>query len=159
MEQIKRGILAGALALSVPLLVSLEGYSPKPYLDVANILTDCYGNTKNVRTDVVRTKAQCDALLQTEAGRVGNLLLRDTDIPWDVPLLASGISFVYNIGDGAYLSSTYRKELKAGRYAQACHQMSRWKYITKGGRKVVSNGLINRRDKEVSVCLSSPLAQ
>lgn len=160
MEQVKRGLLVGAMALAVPLLAQLEGYSPKPYYDVANVLTDCYGNTKQVRTDHIRSKAECQALLSSEAGRVGMMLLNDPGINWDVPLLASGISFVYNVGDGAYRGSTYRQRLKQGRYYEACTvEMPKWKYITKRGRKVVSNGLVNRRAKETSVCLASPQAQ
>lgn len=158
MDQVKRGILAASIATVVPLLASLEGYSPKPYYDIAGILTDCYGNTKQVSHSTVRSKAQCDALLHSEAGRIGKRLLDDKDIPWDVPLLASGISFVYNVGDGAYLSSTYRKYLKAGRFHDACMQMNRWVYVTQGGRKVKSKGLQNRRDKEIALCLDSPLA-
>lgn len=159
MDNIKKGLLTASLAVAVPLLATLEGYSPKPYYDIAGVLTDCYGNTKQVSHSNVRTVAQCEALLHTESGRIGKRLLDDKDIPWDVPLLASGISFVYNIGDGAYLSSTYRKYLKAGKFYDACHQMYRWVYVTQGGRKVKSRGLHNRRDKEVSVCLDSPLAR
>src|SRR5690625_607791 len=148
----KDKVLAGAVAIAVPLLVALEGYPGGVYVDVAGILTDCYGNTHGVTWESNRTQAECEALLSTEVGRIGAMLLKDVD-GHNVYTLASGISFVYNIGDGAYRSSTYRRKLKAGDFAAACHQMPRWKYITVNGKKVESKGLINRRAKEVQICL------
>lgn len=145
-------VLAAAVAAAVPLLVTLEGYPGGVYVDVAGILTDCYGNTHNVTRGHTRTQAECEAMLGTEVGRIGRMLLQD--VPGhNVYTLASGISFVYNIGDGAYRGSTYRKRLKAGKYEEACHQMHRWKYITQRGKKVESKGLVNRRNEEVALCL------
>lgn len=148
----KDKILASATALAVSLLVAFEGYSSTPYVDIAGILTDCYGNTHQVSRDRVRSKEECTYLLQTEVGRIGKMLL--DDVPsHNVYTLASGISFVYNIGDGAYRSSTYRRRLKAGDFVGACNQMHRWKYITRNGVKVEARGLVNRRAQEVEVCL------
>lgn len=148
----KDKVLAGAVALAVPLLVLLEGYPGGVYVDVAGILTDCYGNTHNVSVGYTRTQAECEALLTTEVGRIGKMLI--DDVPnHNVYTLASGISFVYNVGDGAYRGSTYRRRLKASDFASACYQMERWKYITVDGVKVVSKGLVNRRAKEVELCL------
>lgn len=157
MDGVKKTLLASAVALSVGLLVELEGYSPKPYLDIAGVLTECYGNTHNVDVNNPKTEAQCKVLLNNEAARIGVMLLND--VPnHNLYTLASGISFVYNVGDGAYRSSTYRKELKRGNFEAACNQMYRWVYVTKGKKKVVSKGLKNRRDKEVEVCLRGSLS-
>lgn len=146
-------VLVGSLGISTGLLVSLEGYSPKPYVDVAGILTDCYGNTHNVSRQYIRTKEECNQLLHNEASRIGQMLLKDQP-NHDIKSLASGISFVYNIGDGAYRSSTYRKKLLVEDWVGACNEMYRWVYITKGGKKVKSKGLENRRKKEVELCLT-----
>lgn len=146
-------VLAGSLGIATGLLASLEGYSPTPYVDVAGVLTDCYGNTHNVKRGSVRTKQECDALLHNEAARIGQMLLKDQP-KHDIKSLASGISFVYNIGDGAYRSSTYRKKLLAEDWEGACKEMNRWVYITQGGVKVKSRGLENRRKQEVKLCLT-----
>lgn len=152
MAGVNSKLTAGAVALAVGLLVGLEGYPGKPYYDVAGILTDCYGNTKNVSPNHIRTQAECKALMNGEAERIAKFIIKDQpNIPESV--LFTGISFVYNVGDGAYRSSTYRKKLIQGDYKAACEQMNRWKYITKGGRKVVSKGLVNRRTVEVRECL------
>lgn len=147
------GVLTVATGLATGTLMQLEGYSSKPYLDSAGILTECYGNTHGVRRDVVKSKEQCNQLLSTEVGRIGAMLIKDQP-NHTVPSLASGISFVYNIGDGAYRGSTYRKKLLQEDYVGACHEMSKWVYITKGGTKVKLQGLVNRRIQEVELCLS-----
>lgn len=145
-------ITAGAVALAVGLLATLEGYPGKPYYDVAGILTDCYGNTKDVRKDHIRSQAECQALMEGEAERIAKFIVKDQpNIPESV--LFTGISFVYNVGDGAYRGSTYRRKLIQGDYKAACEQMDRWKYITVRGKKVVSKGLQNRRNVEVRECL------
>lgn len=153
MDAVKKTLLTSAVVLSVGILVELEGYDSKPYYDIAGVLTECYGNTKGVDVNNPKTLEQCTALLNDESSRIGLMLLND--VPHhNVGTLASGISFVYNIGDGAYRSSTYRKKLKEGKLVEACNEMYKWVYVTKSGKKVKSKGLQNRRDKEVEVCLS-----
>lgn len=146
--------LAVAISVATGTLVTLEGYSSKPYLDSAGILTECYGNTHGVRRDIIKTKEECEALLSTEVGRIGQMLIKDQP-NHTVASLASGISFVYNIGDGAYRSSTYRKKLLQEDYVGACREMEKWVYITKNGTKVKLQGLVNRRVQEVELCLST----
>lgn len=150
-------VLAAAVAASVALLVGLEGYPGKPYYDVAGILTDCYGNTKNVSPNRIRSDLECRELLEGEALRIGEFVYADVPAEHRIPknTLAAVISWTYNVGDGAYRGSTLRQYLRRGDWAAACHQMSRWVYITepRSGAKVVSKGLQNRRAHEVQVCL------
>lgn len=149
----KTGLATAAAALAASALVGLEGYTGGPYLDSAGVLTDCYGNTKNVRRDLVRSQAQCQALLNGEALRIGNHILTLTTAPISTPMLASYISFTYNVGDSAFRSSTLLKLHNQGRYREACEQMKRWVYVTVAGIKIRLQGLVNRRDKEVALCL------
>lgn len=152
-------ILAAAAALAGSTLIALEGLPvdnrgrAAPYLDVAGVLTDCYGNTKNVRLGQHRTKAECEALLQDETYRIGRFIIKDNP---DVPpaTLAAIISWTYNVGDGAYRSSTLRRKFIAGDFEGACTEMNRWVYITdpKTKRKVKSKGLDNRRKQEITLC-------
>lgn len=153
MDAVKKALLTSAVGLSVGLLVTLEGYEPKPYYDIAGVLTECYGNTHSVVINKPKTLEQCESLLNKEALRIGNMLLKDYQ-GHTVSTLASGISFVYNIGDGGYRSSTYRKRLKENRLVEACNEMNKWVYITQGNSKVKAKGLVNRRAKEVELCLS-----
>lgn len=147
--------VAAAGALAVSLLIGLEGYPGKPYFDSAGILTDCYGNTHNVRLGVVRSTAECQALLHSEVGRILTKVARnDVKGEMTVGMLAAVASWMYNVGDGAYATSTLRKRQREGRYIEMCQEMRRWNKITVAGVKVRLPGLDNRREKEVAVCLS-----
>lgn len=149
-----KALAAAGAGLAASLLIGLEGYTGGPYFDSANVLTDCFGNTKNVRRDLVRSRAQCEALLNGEALRIGDKILTLTTKPVSAPTLASYISFAYNVGDTAFRNSTLLKLHNQGRYREACEQMRRWVYITIMGAKLKLQGLVNRRDKEVALCLS-----
>lgn len=150
----KRALAVAAAALAASTLVGLEGYTGGPYLDSAGVLTDCYGNTKNVSRNLIRTQAQCQQLLNGEALRIGNHILTLTTKPISTRTLASYISFTYNVGDTAFKNSTLLKLHNQGRFRDACEQMRRWVYVTILGAKVKIQGLVNRREKEVALCLS-----
>jgi len=148
-------IAAGAAAaIAASLLISLEGYTGGPYLDSAGVLTDCYGNTKDVRRSLIRTQPECKALLDGEALRIGDKILTLTTKPVSTQTLASYISFAYNVGDAAFRNSTLLKLHNQGRYREACEQMRRWVYVTVRGVKIKLQGLVNRREREVALCLS-----
>lgn len=150
------GKITGAAAIAAGLLVGLEGYEAKPYLDSAGVLTDCYGNTKNVSRQIIRTKAECQELLQGEAGRIATFIARDDQAHSQrisMNALAAMISWTYNVGDGAYRQSTARKYMLAGNYEAMCREMYRWNKITVAGVKITLPGLNNRRAVEVALCL------
>jgi len=54
------------------------------------------------------------------------------------------VSFVYNVGAGAFLKSTLLRKLNAGDYAGAAAQFPRWQFT--GGKR--SAGLLARRNRE-----------
>src|SRR5699024_6693012 len=115
-------LLAGAVAAAAGLLVVLEGNPGRPYYDIAGVLTECYGKTKNVDPKVIKTEVECRALLQDEAYRIGNIVVQDNpDAP--VSVVASGISFTYNVGDEGYRRSTFPRELRRGHFEAACESL------------------------------------
>lgn len=143
---------AAALVASAA-LVGLEGYGEKPYLDSAGVLTDCYGNTKNVSKNTIRTKAECTALLDAETYRIANNVLDISRHEIPTITLASFVSFAYNVGDSAFKNSTLIKKWNSGDFVGACREMYRWRYVTVAGVKVPLPGLDNRRKVEVAMCL------
>ena len=64
------------------------------------------------------------------------------------------VSLAYNIGPTAFAKSTVLRELNAGNYDKAAIAFQMW---NKAGGKVVQ-GLINRRNDEVTLFLTSPTA-
>ena len=59
-------------------------------------------------------------------------------------------SFAYNVGLGAFQTSTLLRKLKAGDRVGACNELRRWVYAK--GR--VLPGLVARRAAEEKMCLS-----
>jgi lysozyme len=57
------------------------------------------------------------------------------------------VSFTFNVGGGAFTSSTLLKVLNQGQYAQVPDQLRRW---TRAGGRVVQ-GLVNRRENEIKL--------
>lgn len=150
-------LLAAAIPLAVTLLMGVEGLSTTTYSDIAGVLTDCYGNTKDVVAGHRSTKAECQTKLAVETGRIAKMIATDDAnhanrmTPGN---LVGMTSWTYNVGDGAYRGSTARKNMLAGNYTAMCQNLAAWKYVTIAGVKVVSPGLQNRRDKEIKACLS-----
>lgn len=60
---------------------------------------------------------------------------------------AAVVSFVFNLGQGAYAASTLRKRVDAGDWQGAADQAMRWVY---GGGKVL-RGLVLRRAAEAAL--------
>jgi lysozyme len=58
------------------------------------------------------------------------------------------VSFVFNIGIGAFKGSTLLRKLNAGDYASASIEILRWNKATVEGRRVVLVGLARRRVAE-----------
>lgn len=148
------GVMAAALVIAAPLVKALEGYSAKPYVDIAGVLTTCYGHTG---ADIVagrRYDAQaCSDLLNDDLAAHGYTVLRCAPgLGRDAHALAAWTSFDYNTG--AFCSAKSRSmtaaraAIAAGRIKASCAQMDLWVYA--GGRKL--SGLVRRRATERALC-------
>lgn len=144
-----------AAALAEPTIKHWEGYSNDPYRDVAGILTVCWGETAGVQNRRY-SDAECNALyrrsIMTHAVPVTKCLPARTPLS----VVAAFVSFAYNAGVSAACGSTAAKRVRAGNYAAACEAITWWNKVTHPvtGKKVVSKGLVNRRDAERKLCLS-----
>lgn len=148
-----RKLSAGALVV----LMALEGLSLVPYKDVAGVWTDGYGNTVGVVPNgppISQAKAEADLKRHTDkfASAVDrSLIMPATQSQFDAYTL-----FAYNVGTGAWASSSTLKAHNQGKYMDACLYMLRWTKITdpKTGKKIESRGLWNRRYVEYNQCIS-----
>jgi lysozyme len=68
-------------------------------------------------------------------------------VPLDQNQFDALVSFTFNVGGGAFTSSTLLKVLNQSQYDQVPDQLRRW---NKAGGKVVQ-GLVNRRENEVDL--------
>jgi hypothetical protein len=63
------------------------------------------------------------------------------------------VSFVHNVGETQFTTSTLLRRLNAGKYDEAAAQFGRWIYQ----EKVVLKGLVRRRAAEAELFLSGPM--
>lgn len=132
-------------------LKTVEGFRSTAYSDAAGNRTIGYGFTSaswvgkkrvsegEASVELSRICRRLSAMLRAELG--GQTLT--------VAEEAALISFIYNVGWGNFKSSTMCRLLKEGkRGAVVADEFTRWVYVTKGGRKVVCDGLKSRRTKE-----------
>lgn len=148
-------LFAAALALTPKLLGDVEGTVYTPYIDIAGIPTVCEGITGS---DVVLgkkyTRQECDALLYNHIAVAKSAVDGAVKVKIPDTMRASLYSFTYNVGGGAFRSSTMLKLINQGKLKQACDQLFVWEKFTdpKTKKKVHSKGLHNRRLVEYGYC-------
>lgn len=139
-KSIGAALLAAMIVVATPVVATWEGKSNTPYVDPVGVKTVCYGET---RVEMRRySDEECRELLAEGLEEFGLYVaeaspgIENSPYEW-----AAHTSFAYNIGVGAYRSSSVRKLFNAGDRVGACRFMTRYKYA--GGR--VLAGLVYRR--------------
>lgn len=132
------------------LIRKYEGFSAKPYLDIAGVPTIGYGTTyypngvKVSMKDPPVTTGHAEKYLEDHVNKVASSVLRLVKVKLSQGQLDALTSLVYNIGIGNFAASTLLRVLNQGRYAAASEQFSVW--CKAGG--VVRRGLEARREAE-----------
>ena len=147
------GLIALALSVATPEIKEVEGRRNLPYYDIVKVLTVCDGHTG---PEIVKSKkyedAECDALTTKDAKKFAEGVLRTSPhLAWHPMQLAAAISFSYNVGTGTYQKSSVARLFNEGRFIEGCNFLLR--YNRAGGRVV--QGLVNRRERERDICLST----
>ena len=132
-----------------------EGCRREPYKCPADVLTVGIGSTeysglpiepKRIYTDLEIAERWKNDIQVAEkcVNQYGN----GRNLPQ--PIFDAATSITFNVGCGAMRKSTMFKYLNAGKYVQACNELSRW---TRAGGRVLP-GLVSRREKEKQLCLT-----
>lgn len=134
----------------ISLLKELEGYRDKAYKCQAGVLTCGYGHTNGVKRDTTCTPYIAEQWLREDiewAERVINELQGLNQNQYDAL-----VCFVYNIGSKAFKNSTACRLIRNNpNDPKIANAIRMWNKVTINGRKVVSEGLVNRRNKEVEL--------
>jgi len=135
----------------VELVQQWEGLRLTPYRDAAGLWTVGYGHLLGPGEPVEsitheRAVELLDQDLQTARAAVDRLVT----VPLTDQQRAALVSFVFNVGEGAFARSTLLRLLNAGDYDGAADQFTRWVYA--GGQRLA--GLENRRRHEQQVFLA-----
>lgn len=93
------------------------------------------------------SQAEADGLLQQDVMGAYNCVVGAVPAGLDSNQLAALISFTYNVGCGAFRSSTLLARINAGDLAGAVAEFPKW--VHAGG--VVNNDLVSRREQEQAI--------
>lgn len=141
-----------ALCLSAAGLVGLvgyEGYSDHAIIPVpGDVPTIGFGTTEGVKLGDKTTPPQALQRALRDANKYESAIRQCVDVPLTQGEYDAYVSLAYNIGAGAFCSSTLVGKLNAGDYAGACAQISRWDKFQ--GRPLP--GLTRRRAEERAKC-------
>lgn len=131
------------------LIRQYEGLYLKAYKCPAGILTIGYGHVLLKNEPITITKEQAETYLNADiikavAG------LRFVKVPLNENQRSALISFIFNLGAGAFSTSTLLRLINKKDYVGASNQFGRW---TKANGKVLP-GLVRRREAERKLFLS-----
>jgi lysozyme len=147
-----RTAIAG-LVLSASTLVGIalhEQYRGDAYLPTPNdVPTVGFGTTSGVKLGDKITPERALVRLLADAGKFEQAVKRCAPVPMHQHEFDAYVSFTYNVGEGAFCSSTLAKKLNAGDYPGACRELLRW---DKQAGKTL-RGLTIRRQAEYRQCM------
>jgi lysozyme len=145
-------------------LILNEGEILKIYLDSAGLKTCGVGHLiikddpeypLPVGTPI--TKERSDELLTHDLKIVEDCINNYVDVDINLNMFNALASFIFNIGINGFIKSTLLKELNQEHYAVAVNEFAKWSKITKDGQKIVSPGILARRQREKAL-FEKPIA-
>lgn len=143
-----------ALVLSATALVGIavhEGYRDAAYIPVpGDVPTIGFGTTGGVKMGDKITPPQALIRALQDVQKFEGALKNCVKVPLHQHEYDAYISLSYNIGSGAFCSSTLVKKLNAQDYAGACKEILRWDKFKGEPLK----GLTIRREREYRQCIS-----
>lgn len=146
-------IAIAALSLSAAALVSIalhESYRENAYLPTRDdVPTIGFGTTDGVKIGDRTTPERALVRLLADASRFERAVKRCAPVPMHMHEFSAFVSLAYNIGEGAFCSSTLTRKLRAFNYVGACKEILRW---DKQAGKTLP-GLTKRRQAEYRQCI------
>jgi lysozyme len=109
------------------LLTEREGCVLKPYLDSVGVWTSGVGNTVGVIPNGPPiTQEQADEDLRYNLNRFERAINDGVKVGLERHQFDALVSFAFNVGEGAFKSSTLLKKINAGDFEGAALQFDRW---------------------------------
>ncbi|MCH2227107.1 MAG: lysozyme [Candidatus Caenarcaniphilales bacterium] len=139
----------------IKLLKDFEGYRAKAYLCSAGVWTIGYGTTKYKNGRAVKSGDQIDQnqaeeLLANDLLKFEKAVLSAVKVKLNQNQFDALLCFVYNIGSGAFKSSTLLKRVNEKNFTDAANEFLRWNKAVspQTGKLRVLPGLTRRREAE-----------
>lgn len=143
-------------AEGLEILKELEGFRSNTYLDRAGKPTIGFGHLirpyDHFPSPITRELAS--AVLREDIAEAEDAINSLVTIPLKQNEFDALTLFVYNVGRGALKGSTTLKVINTGDRDRVPKWLMKWVYVTiEGGAKLRSDGLENRRKREVELWL------
>lgn len=126
------------------LIKKFEGCELTAYLCPAGVVTIGYGHTATARLGQVISEAEAEALLREDVKEAEDAVDRLVLVPLTDDEFSALVSFVFNVGSGAFEESTLLSMINA-EAKTAPNQFLRW---NKGANREELQGLTRRRYAE-----------
>lgn len=136
-------------ANGVQLIKSFEGCILRAYKDAVGIWTIGYGHTGDVLPGMEITIIQAEEYLKSDLFKFEKSVSAYVTIPLTQDMFDALVSFTYNVGIGAFKSSTLLKKVNRGDIEGAAGEFNKWIYA---GKKILP-GLVKRREAEKNLFL------
>ncbi len=140
---------AAVATASVLLIGGFEGLRQTAYRDVVGVPTVCYGETQGVQMGDRYTVEECKQMLVKSLEKYALAVERCITRPMRDTVYIAFTSFTYNLGEGAFCSSSVVRLYNAGKTREACDFMLKYNRA----KQVVFPGLSRRRQAERKLCL------
>lgn len=136
---------------ALALIRQWEGIRLEAYRDIAGVLTIGYGSTRDVRPGMRISEAEATERLRADLATAEAAVERLVRVPLNDNQFGALVSFVFNVGQGAFADSTLRRKLNAGDYAAVPGELAKWNKARVNGVLQPVAGLSNRRAAEAGL--------
>lgn len=132
------------------IIKEFEGLKLNAYLCPAGVWTIGFGHTKGIKQGMKIDQATADRLLDIDIVDVARSIRKLVKVDLNDNQAQALVSFIFNVGAGAFEKSTLLRKLNQKDYAGASDEFGKWVYAK--GKKLP--GLIRRRkaERELFVC-------
>ena len=110
-----------------------------------------FGGTRGVRSGDTWTKEYSEMRLIEDLEEHGKIVKKSVNVPLTQSQYDALTSFVFNLGGGAFRSSTLLKKLNKGMYDDCPEQIMRWNKAKVDGKLTPLRGLTRRRSAEAAI--------
>ncbi|QBQ73107.1 lysozyme [Nodularia phage vB_NspS-kac65v162] len=137
----------------IDLIKEFEGFRSSAYLCPAGVPTIGYGTTiypngAKVATQDTITRQEAEDFLEASVLQFSKAVNSEVNVKLNQNQFDALVSFVYNVGIGAFKSSTMLRLINANKISEAVDEFPKWDKATVNGKKVSLTGLVRRREAE-----------
>lgn len=135
------------------LIKKYEGLRLEAYRCPAGVWTIGYGHIRTTTPDMKITAAKANLLLIEDLATAEKAVSRLVKVELNQSQFDALVSFVFNVGVGAFERSTLLRLLNAGEYDDVPAQLARWNKV----KGKVTRGLVRRREDEAKLFMAEDL--